>query len=308
QRRLEQGSAPLLGGHPPARLHDRDPTVGGVAPRRPAPVAGRYPVDRGTAELLQDADRDSGWELDVEGVPQSYVDTADLTHLEFEYVRLVGDVLDLLPEGPLDTLHLGGGACTLPRYVAATRPGSRQLVVEADAGLVELVRSQFGTAGFKLRTGDARAELERLEEASSDAVVGDVFVGAALPPHTATLEHVRQVRRVLRPGGTYVVNVADGPPLAFARAQVATLTTVFPHVVLLADPGVLRGRRFGNVVLAASALPLPLDGLRRRAARAAGTARVVAGADLVAFVAGSKPVTDATATAAPLPPPEVFRR
>ncbi len=275
---------------------------------RPAPVAGRYPVDRGTAELLQDADRDSGWELDVDGVPQSYVDLADPTHLEFEYVRLVGDVLDLLPDGPLDVLHLGGGGCTLPRYVAATRPGSRQLVVESDAALVELVRVQLGTQGFRLRVGDAREELARLEDGSSDAVVGDVFVGAALPPHTSTVEHLAQVRRVLRPGGTYVVNVADGPPLAFARAQVAGLRTLFPHVVLLADPGVLRGRRFGNVVLAGSALPLPLDGLRRRAARAAGTARVVADEDLTAFVAGAKPVTDATATAAPTPPPAVFRR
>lgn len=277
-----------------------------MARRRPEPTAGRYPVDRGTAELLQDADRDTGWELDVEGVPQSYVDTADPTHLEFEYVRLVGDVLDLLPEGPLDTLHLGGGACTLARYVAATRPSSRQLVVEADAGLAELVREQFGTAGFRLRVGDARAELTALPDDGSDAVVGDVFDGAALPPHASTLEHLREVRRVLRPGGTYVVNVADGSPLAFARAQAATLSAVFPHTVLLADPGVLRGRRFGNVVLAGSAVPLPLDGLRRRAARAAGTARVVD--DLVAFAGGARPVTDATAAPAPLPPPAVFRR
>lgn len=279
--------------------------------RRPAPVAGRYPVDGGTAELLQDADSPAGWELDVEGVPQSYVDTADPTHLEFEYVRLVGDVLDLLAPGApqkLDTLHLGGGACTLARYVAATRPGSRQLVVEADAGLVELVRTQFGTAGFRLRVGDARAELEALPEDGSDAVVGDVFVGAALPSHTSTIEHVGQVRRVLRPAGTYVVNVADGPPLAFARAQAATLRAVFPHVVLLADPGVLRGRRFGNVVLAGSAVPLPLDQLRRRAARAAGTARVVAGDDLDDLAGGAKPVTDASAAPSPLPPPEVFRR
>jgi spermidine synthase len=244
-------------------------------------------------------------------VPQSYVDLDEPEHLEFAYVRLVGDVLDLLaPElpGRLDTLHLGGGACTLARYVAATRPGSRQLVVEVDAGLADLVRTQLGTAGFRLRVGDAREVLTGLPDGGSDAVVGDVFVGAALPPHTSTVEHVSEVRRVLRAGGTYVVNVADGPPLPFARACAATLLAVFPHVVLLADPGVLRGRRFGNVVLAGSAVPLPVDGLRRRAARAAGTARVVAGEDLRAFTGGARPVTDATAAPSPLPPREVFRR
>lgn len=271
-------------------------------------MAGRYPVDGGTAELRRDPDRTDAWQLDVDGVPQSHVDLADPASLDFAYVRLVGDVLDLLPEGPLDTLHLGGGGCTLARYVAATRAGSRQLVVEADAGLAVLVRTQLGTQGFRLRVGDARAELARLADGSSDAVVGDVFVGAALPPHTSTVEHVTEVRRVLRPGGTYVLNVADGPPLPFARAQAATLRALFPHVALLADPGVLRGRRFGNLVLAASAVPLPLEGLRRRAARAAGTARVVAEDDLTAFVAGARPVTDATAAPAPLPPAGLFRR
>ncbi|MGW4569282.1 glycosyltransferase family 9 protein, partial [Streptomyces sp. NPDC004561] len=38
------------------------------------------------------------------------------------------------------------GAFTLPRYVAATRPGSRQDVVEADRGLLELVALVAGSA------------------------------------------------------------------------------------------------------------------------------------------------------------------
>jgi hypothetical protein len=41
------------------------------------PVPGRWPVDFGTAELLQDLDSDDGWLLSVDGVPQSYVDRAD---------------------------------------------------------------------------------------------------------------------------------------------------------------------------------------------------------------------------------------
>jgi hypothetical protein len=277
---------------------------------RPEPRAVRFDVDAGTAELLQDWDRPSGWELSVEGVPQSYVDVDDPTHLEFEYVRLVGDVLDLVaePAAPLTVLHLGGGACTLPRYVAATRPGSRQLVVEADARLVEAVREHLGTRGFKVRVGDARAALSGLAEGSSDVVVGDVYERARQPGHLATLECVGEVRRVLAADGTYVVNVADGGDLSFARRQVATLSEVFPEVVLLGDPGVLRGRRFGNLVLTGSTAPPPLAGLRRRAARAIGTARVLAGTDLRDFAGGAKPVLDADRVAPPEPPPEVFGR
>jgi hypothetical protein len=272
------------------------------------PVPGRWPVAFGEAELLQDLDAEDGWLLSVDGVAQSYVDRADPTHLEFDYVRLMGDVVDVLPEGPLTAVHLGGGGCTLPRYVAATRPGSRQLVVEADEALAALVRESFGTKGFRLRVGDARTELPALRQGESDLVVADVFESALMPVHVTTLEWVREVQRLLRPGGVYVVNVADGRPLAFARAQVATLLDAFAHVVLLADPSVLRGRRFANLVLAASQVPLPEAALTRTVSRAAGRARLVAGDDLRDFTGGAAPVTDATARRAPRPPPDLFRR
>jgi len=272
------------------------------------PEPGRWPVAFGQAELLQDLDREDGWLLSVDGVAQSYVDRADPTHLEFDYVRLMGDVVDALPDGPLTAVHLGGGGCTLPRYVAATRPGSRQLVVEADEPLTELVRRCFGTAGFRLRVGDARTELPRLRQGESDLVVADVFQSALVPLHVTTLEWVREVQRLLRPDGTYVVNVADGKPLTFARAQVATLLAAFTHVVLLADPSVLRGRRFANLVLAASDAALPVQALTRTVSRAAGRARLVTGDALRDWTGGAAPVTDATARSAPRPPPDLFRR
>ena len=274
------------------------------------PRPGRWPVDVGTAELLQDLDSPDGWLLSVDGVPQSFVDLADPTHLEFEYVRLIGDVLDAVaPEGePLSVAHLGGGGCTLARYVAATRPGSTQVVVEGDAALVALVRQELGAKGFRLRVGDARQECARLTAGASDVVVADLFESAQQPVHTTTAEWLQEVRRLLRPGGVYTVNVADGPPLAFAKSQVATLLDAFRHVAMLADPSVLRGRRFANLVLAASDAPLPLAHLTRRATRAAGRARVVHGDDLVRFTGGAAAVTDGTARQAPRPPADLFRR
>src|SRR4051812_34716604 len=109
------------------------------------PAEGRYPISQGEAELLRDADRENGWMLSIGGVPQSYVDLGDPTHLDFEYMRLLGDVVDHLGVGdePLDAVHVGGAGCTLARYVAATRPGSRQVVYELDARLVQLVRDHL---------------------------------------------------------------------------------------------------------------------------------------------------------------------
>ena len=264
----------------------------------------------GQATLRPDSDRPQGWLLEVDGVPQSYVDLDDPTHLEFEYVRMLGDLLDLAapPGDPLTVLHLGGGGCTLARYVAATRPGSPQVVVEADDLVVEVVRTRLGTHGFRLRVGDARTELARLQPGTSDLVIGDVFAGASLPVACSTLEYVERVRTLLRPGGSYLVNVADGPPLAFARGQAATLRAAFPEVVVLAEPAVLRGRRFGNVVLAGSDAPFDVSGLSRLAARAIGRGRVLAGRDVQAWAGGARPVLDETAAPTPVPPPGVFDR
>jgi spermidine synthase len=241
----------------------------------------------------------------VEGTPQSYVDLDDPEHLEFEYVRLLADVVDAAgePGAPLAVVHLGGGGCTLPRYVAATRPGSTQVVVEADDLLVEVVRQQLGTQGFRLRTGDGREALQHLAPGTSDVVIADVFVGAQVPGHLATVEHVREVKAVLKDDGVYAVNLADTGVLAFARGQAATLAAVFAHVVVLADPGVLRGRRFGNLVLAASDAPFATDHLRRVTARSLGRARVE---DQHTFVRAAQPAWDADPPVAPTPPRAVF--
>ncbi|WP_311712375.1 spermidine synthase [Geodermatophilus sabuli] len=270
-------------------------------------------MDGGTAELLGDADRDGSWVLMVDGTPQSHVDLADPGHLEFEYVRRIGHVLDLAADegAPIDVVHLGGGALTLPRYVAVTRPGSRQRVVELDQPLTDLVRAHLPLprgARIRVRAADARAGLEALPAGSADVVVSDVFAGARTPAHLTSVEYAQQARRVLRPGGVYAVNVADGPPLRFARVQVATLRAVFAHVCLLAEPGTLRGRRFGNLVAVASDAELPAPALVRRCASDPMPSRVVEGADLDRFAGRAQPVHDADAVASPEPPEGVFSR
>uniref|UniRef100_UPI0011783A08 spermidine synthase n=1 Tax=Allokutzneria sp. NRRL B-24872 TaxID=1137961 RepID=UPI0011783A08 len=272
-----------------------------------SPTPGSHPVRFGTAELLNDLDRPDGWLLSVGGVAQSYVDLDDPTHLEFDYVRRIGDVIDCLgePEAPLDAVHIGGAGCTLPRYVAATRPGSRQLVVEADGELVELVWSQFRlheVDGLTLRAGDGRAELSALPDASAELVVLDAFERDAVPSALSTVEFFADMARVLRPEGSLVANIFDGPGLEFTKRVSATLFTAFEHVLLLAEPRVLRGRRFDNVVLLASAEPLPVDTLTRRAASAVFPARCVTPEAVKRLCAKAIPITDAAPMTAPTLP------
>ena len=266
-------------------------------------------VASGTAELVPDPDRDTAWTLLLDGAPQSHVDLADPAYLQFEYVRRMASAIDLAaPAGkPLRALHLGGGALTLPRYLAATRPGSAQRVVEIDGPLVELVRQALPlptSANIRVRVSDARAAVEGMRDAGYDLVILDVFAGARTPAHLASVEFARQVARVLAPGGWLIANVADGPPLRYARSQVATIRAALPESCLIADAGVLRGRRFGNLVVLAGRTPLPIAELTRRAAGDWFPGRVET--DLDRFAGGAGPVPDASAVPSPMPPDGLF--
>lgn len=266
-------------------------------------------VASGLAEIVQDPDRPSGWTLLLDGAPQSHVDLADPAHLEFEYIRRMAAAIDLAaPAGqPLRVLHLGGGALTLPRYVGATRPGSAQRVVEIDGPLVELVRRSLPwdpRIKVRVRVGDAREVLTGARDGGYDVIVVDVFAGARTPAHLASVEFMREAARVLAPAGRLIANVADGPPLRYAKAQVATIRAALPEAVLVADAGVLRGRRFGNLVVVAGRTPLPVAELSRRAAGDWFPGRVET--ELDRFIGGAAPVTDAVAVASPAPPANLF--
>jgi hypothetical protein len=258
-------------------------------------------VRLGSAELLPDIDRTDAWLLFVDSVPQSGVDLADPGYLEFEYIRRIGHAADLAfpARQPLRALHLGGGALTLPRYLAHTRPGSRQLVAELDDALTDLVRGHLPLpAGHRIRVraADARAVAESVRIASYDLVIADVFAGAVTPGHLTTAEFAAATARALRPGGVYAVNVAAGLPLEPARSAVATVRSVYKETCVIAEASVLRGRRRGNLVILASDQPLPEAALGRAAAGDPFPARVVAGEDLRRFAAGAPVVTDAMVT------------
>ena len=293
----------------------------------------------GTAEIVPDLDRTDAWLLFIDGVPQSGVDLADPGYLEFEYVRRIGHVADLAfgAGEPLRALHLGGGALTLPRYLAHTRPGSRQLVAELDDLLTDLVRTHLPLPArhrIRVRAKDARQVTESVRPASYDLVISDVFAGARTPPHLTTAQYAAATARALRPGGVYAVNVAAGlpspggttpriprlpsdrqakvsamPSLDMARSAVATARSSYRETCMIAEASVLRGRRRGNIVILASDQPLPEAALRRAAAADPFPARVVAGEDLLRFVSGAPVITDAdvatyaTAPGDTIPPP-----
>jgi SAM-dependent methyltransferase len=251
---------------------------------RPAPA----PVERRTrfalAEVVADPRRPSARTLLLDGREAGQVDLADPRRLEFGYMRRIADLIDgFRPPGTaLDVLHVGGGACALARYVAVTRPRSRQLVWEIDAGVVALAREHLGlraTPRLRVKVGDAAELIGRRPDGSADLVIGDAFDGPDVPVQLSTEAFAAQVRRVLRPAGVYALNVIDVPPLDAVRAHDELLRGVFTHVAWVAPPGVLRGRAPGNVVLLAAGVPLPVAALRRAATAAVPREQVLTTGD-----------------------------
>ena len=270
----------------------------------------REPYHGGQIELLADADRPGGWLLLVDRIRQSYVDLDDPTYLDFEYVQAFADVLDALPAGPLAVTHVGGGAGTLARYVAATRPRSPQIVLEPDVALTATVRARLPfarDARIRIRPTGGREGVRRLGDASADVVVLDAFHGGRVPAELTTAEFFADVARVLRPDGLLLANVADGPPLRYTRRLAVTVGGALPRIGVRGDPAVFRGRRFGNVVLAASRAALPIAALRQAAAAAMFPQRLLAGQALATFTAGNPPMTDADPMRSPAPPDEIWR-
>jgi spermidine synthase len=249
--------------------------------------------------LIADQDNSTGWLLKINGVMSSHIDLADPLFLEFEYMRWMAALIESRwpAQGAAGTrpklrgLHLGGGACSLARYFHAVYPDARQVVVELDGKLAEYVRGWFDLPKaplLRLRVGEAREVTETLTAGTRDFIIRDVFAGSLTPRALTTAEFNQHVKRVLEPGGLYVVNSGDAPDLKNAREDAATIAAAFKHTVIIADPAMLKGRRYGNMVMAGSDAPFEHDPkLARRLLGGAVPAHLWDDAQVRAFAAGS---------------------
>lgn len=266
------------------------------------PVEGIYYIDTGDCELIADQDNSTGWLLKINGVMSSHIDLADPLFLDFEYMRWMAALIESRwpPSSSagsaaggghkLRGLHLGGGACSMARYFAAAYPDARQVVVELDGKLAAYVRGWFDLPKaplLRIRVGEARAVTETLTAGTRDFIIRDVFAGAHTPRPLTTAEFTAHAKRVLAPGGVYVANSGDAPDLKNAREDAATIAAAFKHTVIIADPAMLKGRRYGNMVMAGSDVPFGDDPrLRRRLLGGAVPAHLWDDAQVRAFAAG----------------------
>jgi hypothetical protein len=213
----------------------------------------------------------------------SYVDLADPTHLEFDYLRWIRIVLNIA--GARRVLHLGGGACALARALAAHDPAGRQDVCEANADVLELARDHMGLRrmpGLRVRHAEGRAFVADRPAARWDAVVVDAFDGAVVPRRLITAEAFAAIAGV---APLALVNVVDNRSAGEVRLVAAGMASAYPSVWTL-------GPRAGNSIVAGSATTQPLALVASRAAADPSPARVTTPATLATLLHGTAALRD----------------
>ncbi len=274
--------------------------------RRSPPVSDDVVTDR-AIEIIAERDRPGCFILRIDGTDQSFVDLDDPLRLEFDYVQRIVDVIDAhgAPGAPLRFVHIGGAGMSVPRYVAATRPTSAQIVLEPDERVTAMVREQLPlprNSGIKVRPVDGRTGIAAMRPDFADVIVLDAFDGARIPADLVTTEFFEQTAAVLTENGLLLLNLADRAPFDHARRVIAGVCAQFPNVMISAEPATLKGRRFGNLLVVASRGPIPWESLARRAASSPLPYRVVPHREVVDRFAGRSPFTDTDTAQSPPPP------
>ncbi len=245
---------------------------------------------RGELVVERDPRRPSGRLLRDGAMDSSYVDLADVSHLEFDYMRWMRIVLRVARARRV--VHVGGGACALARALAAADPGGRQEVCEIDPDVLELARAHLGlrrAPGLHVRQADGRDFICTQPGASWDAVAIDAFVGAAVPRRLITAQALSDVARI---ASLALVNVLDSGAAGELRRVAAGLAQAYPDVWGL-------GGRGGNTVLVGGRSRVDRRRVGAQAAADPSPARITGPAETARLAATTAPWCDADCAAQP---------
>ncbi len=244
-------------------------------------------AERGELIIEVDRRRPSGRLLRQAGMDASYVDLADATHLEFDYMRWLRTVLRTV--GARRVLHIGGGACALARALAADGAGEQHEVCEIDADVLALAREHLGLRrahGLRVRHTEGRAHIAAQPDRSWDAIVIDAFLGARVPTRLITVEALTDAARV---APLTLINVVDNRAARDVNATASAMANAYASVWTL-------GNQVGNTIVAGCTDVDERDRLRIAALAAAdpSPARLTSPGRVAQVIATTVPLRDAT--------------
>ena len=202
--------------------------------------------------------------LYLDALLHSYVDTDDPLFLHYSYEKVFGEIATTIAQShpELDTLFIGGGGYTMPRFMEVSFPGANLEVVEIDPAVTEIATEYLALprgTGIVSYPEDARTKLQVLQKGKYEFIVGDAFNDVSVPYHLTTLEFNEMVRDLLADDGVYSINVVDKMHSGrFLRSMVHTLARSFPFVYVMRDDARWDDDNRYTFVVTASMQPISL--------------------------------------------------
>jgi spermidine synthase len=172
------------------------------------------------------------------GARQSIGKPGEPEYLGFAYTKVAFVGLALTPE-PARILVVGVGGGTMPMFLRKYYPNARIDAVDIDPDVVHVAKTYFGFREddrLKAHVGDGRAFVEDTRD-PYDIIFLDAFGTRNVPPHLATVEFLRAVRRALKPTGVVVGNVWGRAANPLFDSMVRTYQEAFDELYLLDVPG-----------------------------------------------------------------------
>lgn len=133
---------------------------------------------------------------------------------------------------PRDYLFIGLGMGAMPAFLGLVQPDADIDVVEIDPAVVGVAEVWFGLTqreGLKVTVGDGRKYVVETGK-RYDAVFLDAYQDLGVPTHLTTVEFMREVRGILKPGGVAVSNLWGSVVNPLFENCVSTLAEVFPQL------------------------------------------------------------------------------
>lgn len=165
---------------------------------------------------------------------------------------------------PASVLILGGGAFTLPAYLADKLPNASIDVVEIDPELPAIAEKYFyydRPANVSVVAEDARTYVQTSKK-TYDVVLVDVYGDGSIPFSFITKQFGAAVAKRLAPGGVVISNVIAGTTPGPCRELFSAITAAYhgslPYAVYVSDPN--RDVKRTNNIVFFSPTPVSVSG------------------------------------------------
>jgi spermidine synthase len=169
-----------------------------------------------------------------------------------------------LVPNPRNTLLIGGGACSLPKYFQKRDPGLNMDILEIDPALPQIAIEEFGFRPDARKVPiheDGRIFINRNKK-KYDAILGDAYQSLlSIPFHLVTEEAMKGMAASLTDKGVLIINMQNpvsGDNRQLLHSMVKTCRGVFPQVRAFRPRPEIPDKRVQNIMLVCMKNPLPV--------------------------------------------------